>query len=392
MPLAGRRLAWGGLEGMEPFPTRRGLLATALSATAMALTGAGPAVAAPATLRAEGDAARLVLPGGAANGYRLLAEARPARLLLSLPRHGWNGPRALPGAGPVRAVRWDARARRLVIDLSSPIGVPDIVQEGGALVVYIRPGPADAFARLAGTGRPIVQGNPAPRPVVVLDPGHGGKDPGTIGAAGTYEKRIVLAAAQEMKRRLEAGGRCRVLMTRTRDVFVPLASRVEFARRNGAALFVSVHADSAPGARGASVYTLSETASDSLSAGLARRENAADAAGGLNLPPLPADVQRILLSLVRQETRQGSVRLANMAVGALRPRVALLPNTHRQAAFAVLKAPDIPSVLVEIGFLSNRQDEAQLNRADHRAVVATALASAVEDYLERPGLGMASTG
>lgn len=243
-------------------------------------------------------------------------------------------------------------------------------------------------ARRPGTGR----GSPVPRPLVVLDPGHGGKDPGTIGAAGTYEKRIVLAAAQEMRRRLEAGGRCRVMMTRTRDVFVPLASRVEFARRNGAALFVSVHADSAPGARGASVYTLSETASDALSAGLARRENAADAAGGLNLPTVPAEVQRILMSLVRQETRQGSVRLASMTVGALRPQVALLPNTHRQAAFAVLKAPDIPSVLVEIGFLSNRQDEAQLNRPAHRAVVAAALASAVERYLESPGLGMSATG
>ena len=380
---------------MDSRPTRRSLLATALSATATT-TATTTSLAAPATLRPEGDTLRLVLPGAAANGFRLLAEARPPRLLLSLPRYDWPregiAPRDLAGGGPVRAIRWEPAARRLVIDLAAPVGVPDVTQEGGALVLSLRPGPADAFARMAGTGRPLVQGTPAPRPLVVLDPGHGGKDPGTIGAAGTYEKRIVLAAAQEMKRRLEAGGRCRVMLTRARDVFVPLASRVEFARRNGAALFVSIHADSAPGARGASVYTLSETATDALSAGLARRENAADAAGGLNLPPVPADVQRILLSLVRQETRQGSARLASMAVGALRPRVALLPNTHRQAAFAVLKAPDIPSVLVEIGFLSNRQDEAQLNRADHRAVVATALASAVEDYLARPGLGMASTG
>lgn len=264
--------------------------------------------------------------------------------------------------------------------------------EGGGGVLRLPVlGEEQDFARLdrAARGR---AGRAAPRPLVVLDPGHGGKDPGTIGAAGTYEKRIVLAAAQEMKRRLEAGGKCRVMLTRTRDVFVPLAARVEFARRHGAALFVSVHADSAPGARGASVYTLSETATDALSAGLARRENAADAAGGLNLPSVPAEVQRILLSLVRQETRQGSVRLARMTVGALRPRVALLPNTHRQAAFAVLKAPDIPSVLVEMGFLSNRSDEAALNRAAHRAVVASALASAVEDYLDRPGLGMAATG
>ncbi|HEY8609753.1 MAG TPA: N-acetylmuramoyl-L-alanine amidase, partial [Roseomonas sp.] len=334
---------------------RRGLLAAVLAALAMPR----PASAEAANLRAEGDGARLVLPGAATGQWRLMAEARPARLVLNLPRHDWEGPRALSGAGPVRAARWDARARRLVIDLSGPVAAPDVGREGGALVLSIRPGPASAFARMAGPRRPIAQGQGAPRPVVVLDPGHGGKDPGAIGATGTQEKRIVLAAAQEMRRRLEAGGRCRVVMTRTRDVFVPLAGRVEFARRNRAALFVSIHADSAPGARGASVYTLSETASDALSAALARRENAADATGGLNLPSVPRDVQRILLSLVRQETRQGSVRLANMTVGALRPRVPLLPNTHRQAAFAVLKSPDIPSMLVEIGFLSSRLDEAQ---------------------------------
>ncbi|MBP0444154.1 N-acetylmuramoyl-L-alanine amidase [Roseomonas sp. SSH11] len=367
---------------------RRGLLAAALAA----LVAPRPAAADGASLRAEGNGVRLVLPGAAGGPWRLLAEARPQRLVLSLPRHGWQGPRVLSGIAPVRSLRWDERASRLYIDLTRPVGAPDIGREGGALVLSIQPGTPAAFARLAGPGRPIATGQGAPRPVVVLDPGHGGKDPGAIGATGTQEKRIVLAAAQEMRRRLEAGGRCRVAMTRTRDVFVPLGSRVEFARRQRATLFVSVHADSAPGARGASVYTLSETASDALSAALARRENAADAAGGLNLPPVPADVQRILLSLVRQETRQGSVRLANMTVGALRPRVPLLPNTHRQAAFAVLKAPDIPSMLVEIGFLSSRQDEAQLKQPRHRAVVATALASAIEDYLERPGLGVTSVG
>ncbi|WP_308219904.1 N-acetylmuramoyl-L-alanine amidase family protein [Roseomonas populi] len=373
---------------MGPTLPRRGLLAAALAA----LAAPGLARAESASLGADGGAARLVLPGAAGQAWRLTADARPARLILSLPRHDWDGPRALAGSGPVRAARWDARARRLVIDLSGPVAMPDVSKEGGALVLSIRPGPAVGFARMAGPGRPIAQGQAAPRPVVVLDPGHGGKDPGTIGATGTYEKRIVLAAAQEMKRRLEAGGRCRVLLTRSRDTFVPLAGRVDFARRNRAVLFVSIHADSAPGARGASVYTLSETASDALSAALARRENAADSAGGLNLPPVPADVQRILLSLVRQETRQGSARLAGMAVSALRPRVPLLPNTHRQAAFAVLKSPDVPSMLVEIGFLSDRRDEAQLKRPEHRAVVATALAGAVEDYLERPGLGVTSVG
>jgi N-acetylmuramoyl-L-alanine amidase len=373
---------------MDATLSRRGLLAAA----ALWLVAPRPAAADAARLSAEGEGARLVVPGAGGTGWRLLAESRPTRLILQMPRLGWQGPPVLGGAGPVRAARWNARSRRLVIELSRPVSVPQARREGDALVFTLRPGPAAAFTRMAGTGRPIAQGTAAPRPVVVLDPGHGGKDPGTIGATGTQEKRIVLAAAQEMKRRLEAGGACRVLMTRTRDVFVPLDRRVEFARRQKAVLFVSIHADSAPGARGASVYTLSETASDALSAALARRENAADAAGGLGLPPVPPDVQRILLSLVRQETRQGAVRLANLTVGALRPRVPLLPNTHRQAAFAVLKAPDIPSVLVEIGFLSNRQDEAALKRPAHRAQVALALAGAVESYLAKPGVGAVEAG
>ncbi|WP_426956200.1 N-acetylmuramoyl-L-alanine amidase family protein [Muricoccus radiodurans] len=256
---------------------------------------------------------------------------------------------------------------------------------GAGVLGLAMPGLALA-ERPARGARTAPRPGPDPRPVVVLDPGHGGRDPGAIGVSGTQEKRIVLAAAQELKGRLEAGGACRVVLTRTRDVFVPLEGRVAFARRQNAVLFLSIHADSAPGARGASVYTLSDRASDALSAALARRENAADAAGGLRLPPVPPDVQRILLSLVRQETRVGSERLADLAVDALRSRVALLPNTHRQAAFAVLKAPDIPSMLVELGFLSDRGDEAALRRPDHRAKLVGALAGAVERFLARPGI------
>ncbi len=238
----------------------------------------------------------------------------------------------------------------------------------------------------AGLSAPAAAQNrrrPAPLPLVVLDPGHGGKDPGTIGVSGTQEKRITLAAGLELKRVLEATGRCRVALTRGRDVFVPLNGRVDFARKRDAALFVSLHADSAPGARGASVYTLSDRASDSLSAGLARRENQADLRGGLRLPPVSPEVERILFSLVRQETRAGSDRMANSVVRALGGEVPLLPNTHRQAAFAVLKAPEIPSVLVEMGFLSDRRDEAALKLPAHRAKVARALAQGIHGWLAR---------
>ena len=224
-------------------------------------------------------------------------------------------------------------------------------------------------------------------PLVVLDPGHGGADPGAIGAAGTQEKRIVLAVAQELRRRLEAGGRVRVALTRGRDVFVPLAERVAIARRREAALFLSIHADSAPAgqaqARGASIYTLAETASDPFSAALARRENQADQAGGLRLPSVSPEVQRILLSLMRAETRQASERLARQTMQAMQGDLPLLTNPHRRAGFVVLKAPDVPSALVEIGFLSHPADEALLNRAAWRARVADSLADGVHAFVGR---------
>lgn len=244
---------------------------------------------------------------------------------------------------------------------------------------------AGALPALAAPRRAPPMQRPA-LPLVMLDPGHGGADPGAIGAAGTQEKRIVLAVALELRRRLEAGGRCRVALTRNRDVFVPLADRVAMARRQEAALLLSIHADSAPlghagQARGASIYTLAETASDPFSAALARRENLADQAGGLRLPSVPPDVQRILLSLMRAETRQGSERLARHFMQAMTGDMPLLTNPHRRAAFVVLKAPDVPSALVEIGFLSHPQDEALLNRPAWRARVADSLADGVHGFV-----------
>jgi N-acetylmuramoyl-L-alanine amidase len=225
-----------------------------------------------------------------------------------------------------------------------------------------------------------------PKPLVVLDPGHGGKDPGAIGVSGTYEKHIALATAQELKRQLEATGRYRVDMTRTRDVFIPLDSRVAQAQGRGAALFVSMHADALPdhSVRGASVYTLSTTASDAQTAALARRENSADRFAGPQFRNASPEVAQILASLVRQETRLGSARMARSVVAQLDQDVPMLPNPGRHAAFVVLKATDIPSVLVEMGFMSNLQDEAALRRPAHRTRVAEAMRRAVEAYFGGP--------
>lgn len=219
-------------------------------------------------------------------------------------------------------------------------------------------------------------------PLVMLDPGHGGKDPGAIGITGTYEKHIALAAAQELQRQLGRQGRYRVELTRTKDVFIPLPERVAIAQRRGAMLFVSMHADALTdhSVRGASVYTLGDHASDAQSAALAVRENASDRFAGPGFRDAPPEVARILASLVRQETRTGSARMAHSVVGELKRDTRLLPNPARQAGFMVLKAADIPSVLVEMGFMSNREDEAALRTAQHRAKVAGAMKRAIDAY------------
>jgi N-acetylmuramoyl-L-alanine amidase len=232
---------------------------------------------------------------------------------------------------------------------------------------------------------PALQPRPSvrpPAPLVMLDPGHGGKDPGAIGVSGTYEKQVSLATAFELKRQLEASGRYRVALTRARDVFVPLDDRVAKAQASGAALFVSMHADalSDHAVRGASVYTLANTASDAQTAALAQRENSADRFAGSGWRNTPPEVSRILASLIRQETRIGSGRLSRSLVGSLDQDLPMLPNPERHAGFVVLKAVDIPSVLVEMGFMSNRNDEAELRRPEHRARVAEAMKRAVDGY------------
>ncbi len=221
-----------------------------------------------------------------------------------------------------------------------------------------------------------------PAPVVMLDPGHGGKDPGAIGYSGTYEKHIAFATALALKRQLEADGAYRVVLTRTHDHFIPLEDRVALAERAGAQLFVSMHADALTdhSVRGASVYTLSNTASDPQTAALAQRENSADRYGGPAFHDVSPEVAGILSSLVRQETRIGSNHMAASVVRALDSTVPMLNNPDRHAGFVVLKAADIPSVLVEMGFMSNPEDEAALRRPDHRLKVALAMKHAVDGY------------
>lgn len=251
----------------------------------------------------------------------------------------------------------------------------------------------------AATPRPDLRPPALPRPqgparivpLVMLDPGHGGKDPGAIGYTGTYEKHVAFAAAAELKRQMDAAGRVRSVMTRQRDVFIPLEDRVAIAQRAGAALFVSMHADAVGdhSVRGASIYTLADAASDAQTAALARRENSADRFAGPAFRDQPPEVARILASLVRQETRNGSAKMQHTLVGALDQNLPMLQNPARHASFMVLKAADIPSVLVEMGFMSNPQDEALLRQPGHRSIIATAMMRAVDAFFAGQALRMA---
>jgi N-acetylmuramoyl-L-alanine amidase len=224
--------------------------------------------------------------------------------------------------------------------------------------------------------KPAAKPKPKPR-LIALDPGHGGSDPGALGIGGTQEKTVVIAVARELQKQLVASGKYRVMLTRAADTLVPLRERVARAEAAKADLFLSIHADSHPdhSVRGASIYTLSEEASDREAEALAARENRGEA------KPLPGAVARTLVAMAQRGTVNDSRRLADTVVRTFGQNgVRLLPRTHRQAGFAVLTSPDIPAALVELGYLSNPQDEKLLTVRQHQMALARALRASVEAY------------
>ena len=238
-------------------------------------------------------------------------------------------------------------------------------------------GPAEARPHARNPRKPRAK----PR-AIALDPGHGGIDPGAISPNGLREKTVTLATARELARLLNASGRYRTLLTRGRDTFVPLRQRVARARASRAELFLSIHADALPDRtlRGLSVYTLSERASDRETAALAMRENKDDFVAGLHLSRQPPVISAILLDLARRQTNNQSLMLARAVIEELGRAVPLLEKPHRAAGFTVLTAPDIPSVLVELGCLSNPAEERLLGQRAHQRRLAEALAQAIDDY------------
>ncbi|MEE8258112.1 MAG: N-acetylmuramoyl-L-alanine amidase [Sphingomonadales bacterium] len=334
--------------------------------------------------------------------YFLLAD--PYRIVLDLPDLTWavEGNGDGTGTGVIETYRYgqfQPGTSRVVLDLAAPAEVERIFilppQSGYKyrLVVDLNPvTPAEFLVAMQKSASAVPVYTPpsqssAPKPMpskrtIVIDAGHGGVDPGAIGAGGQKEKKIVLATALEIKRELEKTGNYRVLLTRDTDIFIPHRQRFEYARNAGADLFISIHADAIKNKkiRGATVYTLSEKASDRESAALARKENKSDLIAGVDLRGESSDVANILLDLAMRETMNYSARFAEYLVPELKKHVLLRENSHRFAGFLVLKAPDVPSVLLEIGYLSNRQDAKQMASRSGREKIAKAIAGAVEDY------------
>ena len=219
------------------------------------------------------------------------------------------------------------------------------------------------------------------KPVVVIDPGHGGIDPGST-SGRVFEKHITLAAAKVIESHLKSLGRYTVFLTRRNDKFVRLRKRIAIAKAHGASLFISLHADAIKNrrVRGLSVYTLSERASDKEAADLARKENKSDVIAGVDLSTESPIVSDILIDLRQRNTMNESSKLAIGLVKHMRKITKTLSNAHRFAGFAVLKSPDIPSILVEMGFLSNKADEKALLNPKYRAQLARSIGKAVDDY------------
>jgi N-acetylmuramoyl-L-alanine amidase len=317
----------------------------------------------------------------------------PSRLvvdMLSTENKGIVLPKNYAGSliAGVRFAQFNATTSRLVIEMAGPGKLIDVVAEQTGFRIEM--------AREAGSGNltkrklsslPASAPEQKPsasriRPLVVIDAGHGGADPGAIGVRKTREKDITLAMAKALRNGLLKTGRYRAALTRDDDTYIMLPERVNIARKMKADMFISIHADSnpVPSARGLSVYTVSETASDAEAQALAERENKSDIIGGLDLNTADKDVANILIDLTQRETSIKSADFADALVAAMHPKITKLEGTHRFAGFRVLKAPDVPSVLIELGFLSNEADERLLQSEAYRKMVVASIVKGIDQY------------
>lgn len=354
------------------------------------------------------DRTRLVIELSDPLNLRAFALANPDRVVIDMPEVSWRlgAPPRPSGFGPVKSYRYGqfrAGNSRMVIDLNSPVSVADPLvlppsggfgyrvvidlfpttrpkfdaQAGWPADLKKRESDAEKLAALIAAEQPVKNGG---KKVIVLDPGHGGLDAGTIGVNGLMEKDLALAEASKLERELRRRGYS-VYMTRDSDTFIPLRQRVAMARADHADLFIALHADSNPdsGTTGTSIYTLNDGRSDREAQALARRENQSDVIAGVDLSGDNNPVAPILINLAQRDTRNKSSEFATNALRELGRVTDLLARSpHRSASLAVLVAPDVPAVLVELGYLSNSGDAAQMNTESWRTRVAEAIANAVD--------------
>ncbi|MGA9602084.1 MAG: N-acetylmuramoyl-L-alanine amidase, partial [Methylocystis sp.] len=370
-------------------PTTRLIFELTGPTTASAFAATGPRIVVDLP-----EVAFLIDPGvGAAT------PAQPVRL---------RGATAEADASLIRSFRFGRFApgrSRIVIDLTRPAKAARVesVQrpEGTRLEIDLVAETPAAFAAAvaqrvkaealeagpAAAARAPADGEKDQLPLVVLDPGHGGVDMGAQSRRGDMEKVIVFDFAQALKAKIEARGKQRVALTREEDVFVPLNDRVRFARERGAALFLSIHADTlgAGGVRGATIYTVAARASDAESARIAEKENLADQAAGVEEVAKPEEVDDILFDLARRETRALGREFAQTLLVRWRERASLNKNPSRSASFVVLKAHDVPSALLELGYLSSEEDLGNLTSPAWRERAAEGVAAAIDAYFQAHG-------
>jgi N-acetylmuramoyl-L-alanine amidase len=367
-----------------------------------------PVTATDARLAGDGKQTRLVIDLSDKIDMRAFTLADPYRVVIDIPRVDFRLPPNTGelGRGLVKAFRYGlvmAGGSRIVIDLTGPARVAKAFVLAPAdgqparLVIDLTAVDRETFLRAAAIDNHLPRApdpppmhreheerTTDPRPVVVLDPGHGGIDVGTRAPSGELEKNLVLEFASMLRDKLESTGKYRVVMTRTDDTFVELAERVRFARLRQAQLFISIHCDAlARGdgeAEGATVYTLSDKASDAEAQRLADAENRADVIGGVDLAAEPDDIADILIDLAQRETRSFSAYFARDVVSEMRAAARLHKHPLKSAGFRVLKAPDVPSVLIELGYVSNARDLKQLVSGSWRSRAGDAIVHAVHTF------------
>ncbi len=355
----------------------------------------------------DGQKTRFIMDLSQKLDFAAFALADPYRVVLDMPQVAFHLPDKAgeQGRGLVKAFRYGLIMQggsRVVLDTTGPVKLEKAFvleatsDQPARLVVDLATTDRASFLRGLtldnGSERRMTAKLPDlpakadgdPRPLIVLDPGHGGIDQGARAQSGELEKDLVLQFATTLRARLEQSGKYRVAMTRADDTFIPLSERVRFGRAHGAALFVSIHADSLPKsegqAEGATIYTLSENASDAEAARLAEAENKADVIAGVDLTAEPDDVANILVDLAQRETKTYSAQFARSVVGELKATARLHKHPLKSAGFKVLTAPDVPSVLIELGYMSTKDDLKLLTNGAWQAKTATAVAQAVDQF------------